>query len=62
MASNATATPIEQIPNIGRSLAAELRSMAGWLSLESFAIARKGNLARPLIQALPREVVQRVRE
>src|SRR4029450_11973439 len=34
MASNATATPIEQIPNIGRSLAAELRS-CGIDSLEA---------------------------
>jgi uncharacterized protein len=47
---------------VAEALAGELRSMARWLSLESVAIARKGNLARPLIQALPREVVQRVRE
>jgi uncharacterized protein YcaQ len=35
-----------------RALAAELRSLASWLSLASFAIGRKGNLARPLKQAL----------
>lgn len=34
------------------ALAAELRSLASWLSLTSFAVGRKGNLARPLKQAL----------
>jgi uncharacterized protein YcaQ len=35
-----------------RALATELRSLASWLSLTSFAIGRKGDLARPLTQAL----------
>jgi len=30
----------------------ELRSMARWLPLESFAVGRKGNLARGLKRAL----------
>ena len=47
---------------VAEALAGELRSMAGWLTLDSFAIARKGNLARPLIQSLPREVIQRPRK
>jgi uncharacterized protein len=34
------------------ALADELRSMARWLSLESFAVGRKGNLARGLKRAL----------
>jgi len=34
------------------ALADELCSMARWLSLESFAVGRKGNLARPLRRAL----------
>jgi uncharacterized protein YcaQ len=29
-----------------------LRSMAAWLSLESFEVGAKGNLARPLKDAL----------
>lgn len=35
-----------------RALAGELRSLASWLSLTRFAIGRKGDLARPLKQAL----------
>jgi hypothetical protein len=34
------------------ALADELRSMARWLSLESFAVGRRGNLARGLKRAL----------
>jgi uncharacterized protein YcaQ len=34
------------------SLAGELRSMASWLSLGSFKVAPKGNLARKLKSAL----------
>ena len=37
---------------VAEALAAELRSMAGWLSLDSFAIGAKGNLARALKGAL----------
>jgi uncharacterized protein len=39
---------------VASALAAELRSMASWLSLESFAVGLKGNLARPLTRALAR--------
>lgn len=35
------------------ALARELRSIAGWLSLESFAIGAKGNLAQTLRRFLP---------
>jgi uncharacterized protein len=37
---------------VAQALAAELRSMATWLSLESFAVGPKGNLSRPLKRAL----------
>jgi hypothetical protein len=37
---------------VSAALAGELRSMAAWLSLESFAVGSKGNLARPLQRAL----------
>ncbi len=37
---------------VASALAGELRSMATWLSLESFAVGAKGNLARPLKRAL----------
>lgn len=37
---------------VADALADELRSMAAWLSLESFAVGRKGNLARALKQLL----------
>jgi uncharacterized protein YcaQ len=37
---------------VAAALAAELRSMAGWLSLDTFAVARKGDLARALARAL----------
>jgi uncharacterized protein YcaQ len=37
---------------VAEALAAELRSMASWLSLESFAVGPKGNLARSLKRAL----------
>jgi uncharacterized protein len=37
---------------VAQALAAELRSMAAWLSLESFAVGSKGNLSRPLKRAL----------
>lgn len=37
---------------VAPALAVELRSMARWLSLESFAVASKGALARPLKRAL----------
>jgi uncharacterized protein YcaQ len=40
-------------PNrVASALAGELRSMATWLSLESFVVGAKGNLARPLKRAL----------
>jgi len=40
-------------PNrVASALAGELRSLATWLSLESFAVGAKGNLARPLKRAL----------
>lgn len=35
-------------PTVAAALADELRSMARWLSLESFSVGSKGNLARPL--------------
>jgi uncharacterized protein len=41
-------------PAVAGALAGELRSMAAWLSLESFAVGSKGNLARPLKRALAR--------
>jgi uncharacterized protein YcaQ len=37
---------------VAEALAAELRSMAEWLSLDSFAVGAKGNLARALKGAL----------
>jgi len=37
---------------IASALSDELRSMAKWLSLESFAVGRKGNLARALKRAI----------
>jgi uncharacterized protein YcaQ len=37
---------------VASALAGELCSMATWLSLESFAVGAKGNLARPLKRAL----------
>jgi len=37
---------------VAAALADELRSMANWLSLETFAVARKGNLAQALRRAL----------
>jgi uncharacterized protein len=37
---------------VGAALAAELRSLAAWLSLDSFAVQSKGNLAKPLKRAL----------
>jgi uncharacterized protein YcaQ len=37
---------------VAAALADELRSMATWLSLESFAVGRKGNLARSLKRAV----------
>jgi uncharacterized protein YcaQ len=37
---------------VASALAAELRSLAAWLSLESFAVGAKGSLARPLKRAL----------
>lgn len=39
---------------VAGALARELRSLAAWLSLESFAVGSKGNLARPLKRALAR--------
>jgi uncharacterized protein len=41
---------------VAPALAGELRSMARWLSLESFAVGPKGNLARPLKRALASNV------
>lgn len=38
---------------VAQALAIELQAVASWLSLESIAVARKGNLARPLKAALP---------
>ena len=37
---------------VAPALAGELRSMARWLSLESFAVGSKGDLAKPLKRAL----------
>jgi uncharacterized protein YcaQ len=37
---------------VSAALAGELRSIAAWLSLDSFAVGSKGNLARPLQRAL----------
>ena len=37
---------------VASALATELRSMARWLSLQSFAVGAKGNLAKPLKRAL----------
>jgi uncharacterized protein YcaQ len=37
---------------VADALAGELRSLARWLSLESFTISSKGNLARPLKRAI----------
>lgn len=37
-----------EAPDAALALAAELRLMAGWLSLESIAVGRRGNLARAL--------------
>ncbi len=37
---------------VASALAGELRSLATWLSLRSFAVGSKGNLARPLKRAL----------
>jgi uncharacterized protein YcaQ len=39
-------------PHVARALAEELRLIADWLSLERFAIARKGNLAAALKREL----------
>ena len=39
-------------PTVADALADELRSVASWLVLESFAVGRKGNLATPLRRAL----------
>jgi uncharacterized protein YcaQ len=38
--------------DVAAALAAELRSMAAWLSLDTFAVARKGNLAQALKRAM----------
>ena len=38
--------------DVAAALAAELRSMAAWLSLDAFAVARKGNLAQALKRAV----------
>ena len=40
--------------DVASALAAELRTMAAWLSLDTFAVARKGNLAQLLKRALGR--------
>jgi uncharacterized protein YcaQ len=37
---------------VAAALAAELRSMAGWLSLERFVVENKGNLAGSLKREL----------
>jgi uncharacterized protein YcaQ len=37
---------------VAAALAGELRAMAGWLSLESFKVGAKGNLAKALKSAL----------
>jgi uncharacterized protein YcaQ len=37
---------------VAAALADELRSMAAWLSLDTFAVARKGNLAQALKRSL----------
>jgi uncharacterized protein YcaQ len=38
---------------VAEALASELRSIAGWLSLDSFTVGSKGDLSRPLKHALP---------
>jgi uncharacterized protein YcaQ len=45
--------PHEKRAEVAAALAAELRTMAGWLGLEAVAVGRRGNLARPLAAALP---------
>lgn len=39
---------------VAKALTDELRSLAGWLSLDNFRVGRKGNLARDLAQLLSR--------
>ena len=40
---------------VADALAAELRRMAGWLGLETVAVEKRGNLARPLASACAAE-------
>ena len=44
--------PSLDAPTVAAALAGEIRSMARWLSLESFSVGAKGNLARPLMRAM----------
>ena len=37
---------------VSAALAAELRTLADWLGLDSIAVERRGNFARPLIAAM----------
>jgi uncharacterized protein YcaQ len=39
---------------VASALADELRTLAGWLGLETIAVGRRGGLARPLAAALRR--------
>jgi len=44
--------PHAQPGPVAEALAAELRTMAGWLGLESVVVERRGDLARPLAAAV----------
>jgi len=48
----AWAEPGRNAAEVASALADELRSIAAWLNLDTFAVARKGNLAQELKRAL----------
>jgi uncharacterized protein YcaQ len=50
----AYAEPHADPATVAAGLAAELRTMAGWLGLDSVAVGRRGDLARRLSAALGR--------
>lgn len=43
--------PMARAGNVAPALASELRTLAGWLNLETVRMGRRGNLARPLAAA-----------
>jgi uncharacterized protein YcaQ len=47
--------------DVAAALADELRSMAAWLALDTFAVARKGNLAQTLRRSLATSLARRPR-